>query len=108
VHGRGGASAVPLSLPVRLDSNEQLVLPTDVDWTLIAARSVAVADADGREYAARRRQLAAIREQLRQSIDRRAPRITAREFLYGATDLAFGVVILGLGFFMLMWAIATG
>ena len=40
--------------------------------------------------------------------DRRAQHTTANQFIAGAADLAFGVVILGLGFFMLMWVIATG
>jgi hypothetical protein len=50
----------------------------------------------------------AIQDQLRQLIDRRVFNTSARDFLTGAADLAFGVVILGLGFFMLMWVIATG
>src|SRR4030095_15695212 len=52
--------------------------------------------------------LATIQEHLRELIDRRVYTPSAREFLFGATDLAFGVLILGLGFFMLMWVIATG
>jgi hypothetical protein len=32
----------------------------------------------------------------------------ANDFLHGAADLTFGILILGLGFFMLMWVIATG
>jgi hypothetical protein len=32
---------------------------------------------------------------------------SAQDFLRGATDLTFGMVIFGLGFFMLMWVIAT-
>ena len=40
--------------------------------------------------------------------DRRTPQLSAQDFLHGATELAFGVVILGLAFFMLMWVIATG
>ena len=34
-------------------------------------------------------------------------RASAQEFLHGAADLTFGLMILGLGFFMLMWVIAT-
>jgi hypothetical protein len=34
-------------------------------------------------------------------------RASAQEFLHGAADLTFGLKILGLGFFMLMWVIAT-
>ena len=47
-------------------------------------------------------------QRIGQLIDRRVYTASARDFLTGAADLAFGVVILGLGFFMLMWVIATG
>jgi hypothetical protein len=48
VHGRGGAGdTVPLGLPKMLAPQDDLVLPTDVDWTLLAARSISVADASG-------------------------------------------------------------
>jgi hypothetical protein len=43
-----------------------------------------------------------------QQFDRRAPQASAQDFLHGAADLTFGFLILGLGFFMLMWVIATG
>jgi hypothetical protein len=109
VHGhRGAVDTVPLGLPHILKPEESTLLPTDVDWSLLAAKSVAVADDTGREYSASRRALANIQEHLRQLIDRRVHITSARDFLFGATDLAFGVVILGLGFFMLMWVIATG
>lgn len=109
VHGRHGANdTVPLGLPRRLEPQDEVVLPTDVDWSLLAARSLAAADADDREYAAPRRELARIQDQLRGLIERRESTTSAREFLFGAADLAFGVMILGLGFFMLMWVIATG
>jgi hypothetical protein len=109
VHGgKGKDNTVPLGLPRLLDPQDSAVLPTDVDWSLLAAKSVAVADSSGREHEASRRELATIQEHLRELIDRRVYTPTAREFLFGATDLAFGVVILGLGFFMLMWVIATG
>src|SRR5262249_55713840 len=109
VHGgRGKNDTVPLGLPRLLNAQDSAVLPTDVDWSLLAAKSVAVADSTGREHEASRRELANIQEHLRQLIDRRVYTPSAREFLFGATDLAFGVVILGLGFFMLMWVIATG
>jgi hypothetical protein len=109
VHGaKGAADTVPLGLPRRLDPLDSAVLPTDVDWSLLAAKSVAVADSTGREHEASRRELAKIQEHLRELIDRRVYTSSARDFLFGATDLAFGVVILGLGFFMLMWVIATG
>lgn len=35
-------------------------------------------------------------------------RAPAHDFLHGVADLTFGLLILGLGFFMLMWVIATG
>jgi hypothetical protein len=35
-------------------------------------------------------------------------RAPANEFLHGAADLTLGALILALGFFMLMWVIATG
>lgn len=109
VHGRGSAAdTVPLGLPKVLAKADRMTLPTDVDWTLLAARSIAVADSTGHEYHASKRQLVAIQDQLRRLIDRRAYNPSARDFISGAADLAFGVVILGLGFFMLMWVIATG
>jgi hypothetical protein len=40
-------------------------------------------------------------------VERRVYKAPANEFLRGAADLTFGFVILGLGFFMLMWVIAT-
>jgi hypothetical protein len=40
--------------------------------------------------------------------ERRIYKASAHEFLHGAADLTFGALILGLGFFMLMWVIATG
>jgi len=102
------ATVVPLGLPHLLTPDDRLVLPTDVDWTLLAAGSVGVVDVDGREYAAPARQLASVRDQMRRSIDRRPEVMSARDFLFGTADLVLGAVILGLGFFMLMYAIATG
>jgi hypothetical protein len=99
---------VPLGLPHVLGSQDHVLLPTDVDWTLLSAKSIAVCDAEGREHVASRRQLAEIQEQLRMLIDRRVYTPSARDWLFGATDMAIGVVILGLGFFMLMWVIYTG
>ena len=109
VHGRNGAAdTVPLGLPRVLAPQDRITLPTDGDWSLLAAKSISVADSTGQEHHASRRQLLAIQEQLRHLIDRRIQTSSARDFLSGAADLAFGVVILGLGFFMLMWVIATG
>jgi hypothetical protein len=99
---------IPLGLRPVLEAQEHVFIPTDVDWTLLSARSIAVGDADGREHDVPRHQLTVIQEQLRTFIDRRQSTASARDWLYGATNLAFGVVILGLGFFMLMWVIATG
>ena len=109
VHGRGiAANTVPLGLPKVLAPHDRITVPTDGDWNLLSARSIAVADSTGREHRASHRQLAMVQDQLRQLIDRPVHYASARDFLTGATDLAFGVVILGLGFFMLMWVIATG
>jgi len=108
VHGRQGINSVPLGLPRVLNPQDTALLPTDVDWSLLAAKSIAVADDSGREHYASKRELANVQEHLRRLIDRRVYNTSARDFLFGATDLAFGVVILGLGFFMLMWVIATG
>jgi hypothetical protein len=109
VHGRRDTGdIVPGGFPKVLAPEERLIVPTDVDWTLLAARSISVAEANGHEHHAARPQLVAIQDQLRQLIDRRVYTSSARDFLTGAADLAFGVVILGLGFFMLMWVIATG
>jgi len=109
VHGRNGPADIMTSaLPATLASRDRIIVPTDVDWTLLAARSIAVADTHGEEHYAARQQLVGIQEELRERIDRRMHSSSARDFLAGATDLAFGVAILGLGFFMLMWVIATG
>jgi hypothetical protein len=99
---------VPLGLRQVLETQEHVLIPTDVDWTLLSAKSIAVGDADGVEHTVPGRQLSAIQQQLRMLIDRRDYNPSARDWLYGVTNLAFGVVILGLGFFMLMWVIATG
>jgi hypothetical protein len=104
----GTTDTVPLGLPHVLAPSDHLVLPTDVDWSLLNAKSVAAVDVDGREYHAPQRQLAAIRAQMRDAIARPADSLSAHDFLSGAADLAFGVAILGLGLFMLMYAIATG
>jgi len=40
--------------------------------------------------------------------EQRVYKASAQDFLHGAADLTFGFLILGLGFFMLMWVIATG
>ena len=109
VHGRGkAADTVPLGLPKVLAPQDRITVPTDGDWNLLSARSIAVADSTGHEHHASHRQLLTVQDQLRQLIDRRVYYASARDFLTGAADLAFGVVILGLGFFMLMWVIATG
>jgi hypothetical protein len=109
VHSRrGDDQTVALGIPQRLHSREHALIPTDVDWTLLSAKAIAVSDAEGREHRVSAAQLAAIQEQLRMLIDRRDYAASARDWLFGATNLAFGVVILGLGFFMLMWVIATG
>jgi hypothetical protein len=91
-----------------LQPSDRIRLAIDVDWTVIGARSIAAVDSTGVEHLAPARQLASVQRHLRETIDRRGSVCSARDFLFGASDLAFGVVILGLGVFMLMWMIATG
>jgi hypothetical protein len=103
------ATAIPLDPPRVVAPQGQITLAVEVDWNLLAAHEAEVVDADDRSHAVARRQLEQVQTELRETIDRRrpAPR-SAREFLHGAADLAFGAMILGLGFFMLMYVIATG
>jgi hypothetical protein len=49
-----------------------------------------------------------LKRQLHRLIDYREDRQSAIDWLAGASNLAFGAVVLGLGFFMLMWVLATG
>lgn len=105
----GSAATVHLDPPRTIAPQGQLILTTDVDWNLLGAHAIAVVDAGGHAHEAPRRRLAAVQDNLRQAIDRRrSTPSSARDFLSGAADLAFGVMLLGLGFFMLMWVIATG
>jgi hypothetical protein len=109
IHGPQGLTDMAArGLPKVLTPTQSVVVFTDVDWSLLAARRIAVTDSSGHEHTASRRQLIVIQDRLRQLIDRRVYTASARDFITGAADLAFGVVILGLGFFMLMWVIATG
>jgi hypothetical protein len=107
IHARKRVIEVPLTWPKVLEPQDNVLLPTDVDWSVLAARSIAVVDSAGHEHEASRRELASIQDHLRQHIDRRVTTASARDFLFGAADFAVGMVILGLGFFMLMWVIAT-
>ena len=109
VHGRHGANdTFPAGLPWTLAPHDSVLIPTDVDWALLSAKSIAVADDEGREHAVKHAELTTVQDHLRQLIDRRVDPASAGDWLFGAANLAFGVVILGLGFFMLMWVIATG
>ena len=54
---------------------------------------------------ARRQQPAIPRQEF--EVERPIYKASAQDFLRGAADLTFGMVIFGLGFFMLMWVIAT-
>jgi len=107
VHSRTGPNTVPLGMAQVLNAQEHTLLPTDVDWTLLSATSLGVCDAAGGEHRVPRKQLQLIQEQLGTLIEHRVA-ASAKDWLTGATDLAVGMVILGLGFFMLMWVIATG
>ena len=107
--GRGESLAtVPLPEPETLGPGDRARLMMDVDWRLFGARTVAVCDAAGREHAAAARQLDTVQTQLHELVDRPASTASAPDWLRGAANLTFGVVILGLGFFMLMWVLATG
>ena len=103
------SAVIPLDRPRTIAPQGQTLLAIDVDWNLLGAHEIAAADTEGDEYKPPHRQLVGVQERLRQAIDRRrtAPS-SARDFLQGVADLAFGIMILGLGFFMLMWMIATG
>jgi len=103
-----GGSMVALGVPQVLNTQEHTRVPTDVDWTLLAATSMAVGDGQGGEHLVSNAQLKLIQEQLGSLMEHRVYTPSASDWLYGATHLAAGVVILGLGFFMLMWVIATG
>ena len=108
VHGRHGAvDTWPSGLPKVLLPNDRLFVPTDVDWSLLAARSIAVVDADGREHVAPHRDLGSIQDRLRDSIDRRIQTASARDWLSGIANFTFGAAIVGLGFVMMMWVIAA-
>ena len=108
IRTRTGGSTVPLGLAQVLNTQEHTRVPTDVDWTLLSATSMAVCDGHGGEHFVSKKQLKLIQEQIGSLIERRLYTPSAGDWLSGATDLAAGVVILGLGFFMLMWVIATG
>ena len=103
-----GGSTVPLGLAQVLNTQEHTRVPTDVDWTLLSATSMVVCDGQGGEHFVSKDQLKLIQEQIGSLVERRVYTPSASDWLNGATDLAAGVVILGLGFFMLMWVIATG
>jgi len=108
IRTRTGGSTVPLGLAQILNTQEHTRVPTDVDWTLLSATSMAVGDGQGGEHLVSKEQLKLIQDQLGSLLERRVYTPSAQDWLSGATDLAAGVVILGLGFFMLMWVIATG
>ena len=103
-----GGSMVGLGIAQVLNTHEHTRVPTDVDWTLLAATSMAVGDGQGGEHLVSKAQLKLIQEQVGSLLEHRDYTPSATDWLYGATHLAAGVVILGLGFFMLMWMIATG
>ena len=108
IRTRTGGSTVPLGLAQVLNTQEHTRVPTDVDWTVLSATSMVVCDGHGGEHFVSKQQLKLVQEQLGSLVERRVYTPSASDWLNGATDLAAGVVILGLGFFMLMWVIATG
>lgn len=103
------AAIIMIDPPRTVAPQGQRLFPIDADWNVLGAYEVAAVDTEGRAHEPPSSQLAQVQDQLRRAIDRRrSTPISAQDFLSGATDLAFGVMILGLGFFMLMWVIATG
>ena len=105
---RGKETTMALEMPHVLAPRDQFVLPTDFDWGMLGTAAVAFVEVAGNEYPAPKHQFTTVRDQLRETIERRSTSLSARDFLFGAAEMAFGIAILGLGFFMLMWAIATG
>ncbi len=107
---RRGESIATVSLPApeTLEPGNRTRLSMDVDWRLFEARAVGVCDATGSEHLAPPAQLSAVQAELRELVGHSVYRASARDWLLGAANLAFGFVILGLGFFMLMWVLATG
>jgi hypothetical protein len=101
-------ATVPLPSPETLEPGDRTRLSMDVDWRLFDARAVGVCDAAGSEHLAPAAQLSAVQAELRELVGHSIYRASAPDWLSGAANLAFGVVILGLGFFMLMWVLATG
>src|SRR5262245_35372802 len=81
IHGAKGVRDLPLTTPKVLGPSEGLLLPTDVDWSVLSARSIAVVDGTGHEHEASRRELKLIQEHLRQHIDRRVTTGSATDFL---------------------------
>jgi hypothetical protein len=104
---RGNAQIIPVSSGQVLPAGGVLVLPTDADWALMSARSVAVRDARGKDHSAGRRQLRRIQERLRTRIVARTAPRAAAVWLAGAANFMLGAVILGLGAFMLLWMIGS-
>ena len=105
----GSSATVMLDPPRTVAPQGERMVPIDVDWNLLGAHEIAAVDTEGRAHEPPAGQLAQVQDHLRRMIDRRrSTPVSARAFLTGATDLAFGAMILGLGFFMLMWVIATG
>jgi len=101
-------ATVPISSDETLEPGAHTRLAMDVDWRLFDARTIATRDADGREHLAPADQLEEVQDQLHALVDRPRSSVSASDWLRGAANLAFGVVLLGLGFFMLMWVLATG
>jgi hypothetical protein len=107
--GRGESIAtIPFAAAITVPPGARAHASMDVDWRLVTAESIAVCDAMGREHHAVSAQLSGVQDQLHELIDRRVYPASASDWLFGAANLTFGAVILGLGFFMLMWVIATG
>ena len=111
VHDRhGSTAAVDIEPGVAVKPSQRVALATELDWSVLTARSIALIDIVGERHPLRHGELVRLRRQLHQMLQGSPPRSTssARDWLYGSANLAFGMVILGLGLFMLLWVIATG
>ena len=104
----GSAETAPATLPMALAPQSRLLMPVDVDWSMLSASAIAVVDERGDEHPVPQAQLRQIQQQLHTIIDRPGHVATARDWLFGAADLVFGATLLGLAVFLLMYVIATG
>ena len=102
------ATIIEIEPKLIVKSRDRVALATELDWNVLTARSISLIDSAGKRHPIRHRTLARVRSQLRQMLRGSPPAGSAHDWLYGTANLAFGVVILGLGLFMLLWVLYTG